>query len=296
MNPARNWRPLAALVLLSLIWGYTWVAVKQGLAFAPPVAFAAQRSLGGALVLFVVLKCLRQSLRLEAPRTTLILALLQVTAFSALQNWALIEGGAGKTAVLNYTMPIWTLMLTGWVLGERVRGGQWLAAACTLIGLVLIIEPWNLQGSVLSKVLGLLAALCWAIANLIVKRLLARQKVNLVALTAWQLLLGSLPLAVLSLVMAEAPTAWDGQYLAILAFLAFISTGLCWWLWAYILNRLPAWEASLSVLGAPVVALISSRLLLGEEFRITEVAGILLIGCGLGMLSLVGWLFSRRHT
>ena len=45
------------------------------------------------------------------------------------------------------------------------------------------------------------------------------------------------------------------------------STAMCWWLWIYILDRVPAWEASLSVLGTPVVAILSSRLTFGEEFK-----------------------------
>ena len=51
------------------------------------------------------------------------------------QTWALVEGGAGKTAVLIFTMPIWTLLLAWFFLGERIRGKQWLAAASTLTGL-----------------------------------------------------------------------------------------------------------------------------------------------------------------
>jgi drug/metabolite transporter (DMT)-like permease len=76
--------------------------------------------------------------------------------------------------------------------------------------------------------------------------------------------------------------------------MAVVSTALCWWLWIYILDKVPAWEASLSVLGTPVVALISSRLVMGEEFKLSEMAGIALIGSGLAMLSLIGWLASRK--
>jgi drug/metabolite transporter (DMT)-like permease len=43
-----------------------------------------------------------------------------------------------------------------------------------------------------------------------------------------------------------------------------------------------------------VVAIVSARLLLGEEFKISELTGILLIGGGLALLSLIGWAASRR--
>jgi drug/metabolite transporter (DMT)-like permease len=289
-----RWRPAIALIVLSLAWGYTWVLTKQGLAYAPPFAFAAQRCVGGALALFLALKILGRPLRLVAPGKTLGIALVNVAAFLTFQTWALVEGGAGKTAVLNYTMPIWTLLMAWPFLGERIRGVQWLAAACAFAGLTLIIEPWSMQASLLSKFLGLMAAVSWAVGTILIKRLRSRCEVDLISLTAWQLLIGAVPLLLLAVVVPDRSTVWSAPYIGILAFLSIVSTALCWWLWIHILDRAPAWEASLSVLGTPVVALLSSRLLLGEEFRVIEVLGMLMIGAGLCLLSLIGWMASRR--
>lgn len=295
MLSLRRHLPLLALLALSLIWGYTWVLAKQGLAYAPPFAFAAERCLGGALALFLILKLLGRPARLPAPGPTLAIGLVQGGGFMALQTWALVEGGPGKVAVLIYTMPIWTLLMAWPILGERIRGQQWLAAAGTLAGLVMIIEPWDLQGSLLSKILGVGAALCWAAGTILIKRLRAAQPVDLLALTAWQTLLGAVPLVLLALAVPERPTVWSASYVAILATMATVSTALCWWLWLYILDRVPAWEASLSVLGVPVVAILSSRLMFGETFKPLEVGGILLIGGGLVFLALLGWAAGRRH-
>ena len=291
-----RWRPAIALVVLSLAWGVTWVLTKQGLAYAPPFAFAAQRCIGGALALFLALKLLGRPMRLVAPAQTLLIALFNVAAFLTFQTWALVEGGAGKTAVLNYTMPIWTLLLAWPFLGERVRGPQWFAAICALGGLTLIIEPWNMHTSLLSKFLGLMAAVSWAVGTILIKRLRSRYDVDLISLTAWQLLMGAGPLLLLAVVVPDRSTVWSVPYIGILAFISIVSTALCWWLWIYLLDRVPAWEASLSVLGTPVVALLSSRLLLGEEFHVTEVFGMLMIGVGLTLLSLLDWMASRRDV
>ena len=291
-----RWRLATALIVLSLAWGYTWILAKQGLAYAPPFAFAAQRCVGGALALFLALKLLGRPLHLVAPGKTLGIALVNVAAFLIFQTWALVEGGAGKTAVLNYTMPIWTLLMAWPFLGERIRGVQWLAAACALAGLTLIIGPWSMQASLLSKLLGLMAAVSWAIGTILIKRLQSRCKVDLISLTAWQLSMGAVPLVLLAVVVPDRSTVWSAPYIGILAFTSIVSTALCWWLWIYILDRAPAWEASLSVLGTPVVALLSSRLLLGEEFGVIEVLGMLMIGVGLCLLSLISWMASRRSV
>ncbi|MCE1242429.1 EamA family transporter [Oryzomicrobium sp.] len=290
----RRWLPTLALATLSLIWGYTWVLSKQSLAYAPPFAFAAERCVGGAIALFVVLKLLGKPMKLQAPKATIAIALTQVAGFMVFQTWALVEGGPGKTAVLIFTMPIWTLLMAWLILGERVRGGQWLAAAATLTGLILIIEPWDMHTSLFSKFLGVMAALCWATGSILIKRLRSKVPVDLFTLTAWQMALGAIPLIVLANLVPERATAWEPHFIGLLAFISVVSTGMCWWLWSYILDRVPAWEASLSVLGTPVVAILSSRLTLGEEFKALEVTGILLIGGGLLLLSLLGWAASKR--
>ncbi len=295
MSSFRRWLPPLALLVLSLTWGYTWVLAKQGLVYAPPFAFAAERCIGGAVALFLALKLIGRSIKLVAPGPTLAIGLTQVAGFMVFQTWALVEGGPGKTAVLIFTMPIWTLLMAWPILGERVKGKQWLAAASTLTGLLLIIEPWDMHSSLFSKFLGLMAALCWGIGTILIKRLRSTQPVDLLSLTAWQMIFGAIPLVLLALLVPERPTEWSPNYLGILAFMSIASTALCWWLWIYILDRVPAWEASLSVLGTPVVAILSSRLTFGEEFKALEVAGILLIGSGLAMLSLFSWAASRRN-
>lgn len=294
MSEYRRWLPALALIVLSLTWGYTWVLAKQGLAYAPPFAFAAERCVGAALALIIAVKLSGRSLKLVAPRQTIAIGLAQVSGFMIFQTWALVEGGPGKTAILIFTMPIWTLLLAWPILGERVRGKQWLAAASTLGGLILIIEPWDMHASLFSKFLGLMAALCWATGTILIKRLRGMTPVDLLTLTTWQMIFGAVPLVLLAFIVPERPTEWSGSYIGILAFMSIASTAMCWWLWIYILDRVPAWEASLSVLGTPVVAILSSRLTFGEAFKTSEIAGIVLIGSGLALLSLLGWAASRR--
>ncbi|MFM8339563.1 MAG: DMT family transporter, partial [Fluviibacter sp.] len=84
------------------------------------------------------------------------------------------------------------------------------------------------------------------------------------------------------------------EFVLILLILALISTAFCWWLWTSVLDRVPAWEASLLVLGTPVIAIVSSRVILDEAFSRYEVVGIVLIGAGLLLLSFVSWLRERR--
>ena len=299
-SPARRsapvWLPALALVALSFIWGFTWLIAKVALAYASPFVLAAERCVGGALALLLVVRASGRRLTLVAPWQLLAISLTQVTGFMLFQNWALVESGPGKTAVLIFTMPIWTLFLARFVLGERIRGMQWVAAVSTLAGLLLIIAPWNLHASAFGKALGITAALCWALATVLVKRLRLTHAMDPLVMTTWQMIIGTVPLIAIALLVPGRTTTWNPPYVAALVFMAVVSTALGWWLWSYILERVPAWEASLSVLGTPVVAIVSSSLILGEAFQRLEVAGIMLIGAGLALLSFVGWRASQRRV
>src|SRR5512135_521204 len=96
MIPAR-WLPPLALAVLTMLWGYSWVIAKQALAYAPPFALAAERSLLGALALLAMVRLMGKPFRLVAPRETLLIGLSQLAGFMAFSTWALVEGGAGKT-------------------------------------------------------------------------------------------------------------------------------------------------------------------------------------------------------
>ncbi|MCA0452340.1 MAG: amino acid ABC transporter permease [Proteobacteria bacterium] len=102
--------------------------------------------------------------------------------------------------------------------------------------------------------------------------------------------------ALIASIANEPPVLWAPEFVGIMLVLTLISTAFCWWLWTSILDRVPAWEASLLVLGTPVIAIVCSRAILHEAFSRYEIAGILLIGSGLLLLSFVSWLREQRAT
>lgn len=102
----------------------------------------------GAATLFPVLALLRRPMKIVAVRQMVLLGILQTAAFTALIQWALVAGGAGKTAVPVYAMPFWVVALAWWGLGERVRS-VWCEhyAACLNLGIRLVMDTsfcrWN---------------------------------------------------------------------------------------------------------------------------------------------------------
>ena len=227
-----------ALILLSLIWGYNWVVMKQVIRYVDPFDFSAIRTLLGAGTLFLVLVVLRRPMPLVAARQVMLLGVVQTAAFTALIQWAVVAGGAGKTAVLVYTMPFWAIPLAWWVLGERVRGLQWLAIAIAAAGLALILEPWAMRGSPFSKLLAIAGGLTWALSAILAKRMRRAHAFDLLSLTAWQMLFGALALCVLAALHSSRPIEPVPYFFGALAFNAVFATGLAWLLWLYVLQHL----------------------------------------------------------
>lgn len=277
----------AVLLLLSVIWGYNWVVMKKVMRDVDPFDFSALRTFLGALSLFVVLALRRRPLRPVALGGTLWLGLLQTAAFTGLIQWALVSGGAGKTAVLVYTMPFWLLMLARTFLGERMRGSQWVAVGLAFVGLVLIVEPWTLRGDLQSTLLAVLAGLVWAASAVWAKRLRGNVQVDLLSLTAWQMLLGSLVLCVIAWLLPSEPPRITPYFIGALVYNALFATGLAWLMWLFILDRLPAGLAGLSSLVIPAVGVLSGWIELGERPSTMESWGMVCIAAALVAISAV---------
>ena len=280
------------MVVLSFIWGYAWITAKIGLGYAGPFDFAAMRVAVGVVALGAALVWTGRSLRPVHLPSAAVLGTVQTGAFLILNTWALAGGGAGKTSILTFTMPFWVLLLAWPLLGERIQGWQWLAVGLALAGLAAILEPWRIQTSLLSKVLAVLAGVCWAVGVVIAKRLHNRERVDALQFTFWQMLIGLAPMLVVAWAVPQRSIDWAWPFWASLVFSGVVATGLGWFLWLYVLHRLPAGTTSLSSLAIPVIAAASSALQLGEQLRPAELIGMLLIGIALAVNA---WDTGRRQ-
>lgn len=264
-----------ALVLLALVWGYTWVAIKVATEGASPYFVAGARLAIATLILFAVLALTRRSLRPTPFVPTLVLGLLQTTGWTLLQTIAVSQAGAGKSAVLGYTMPFWTALLAWPFLGERIAGLRWTALALAAAGLAFVVAPLDAHALV-SDGCAVVAGISWGASAVWAKRLRKRYDVELLSLTAWQLLWGTLPLVVLMLAF-PGPIRWTGSFVAAMAFISIGGGALGWFLWMFILSRLPAGVAGIASLATPVVGVLAAALQLHEIPSHGQLIGMTLI-------------------
>ncbi|MCU7345634.1 DMT family transporter [Escherichia albertii] len=279
MSAAGKSNPLAisGLVVLTLIWSYSWIFMKQVTSYIGAFDFTALRCIFGALVLFIVLLLRGRGMRPTPFKYTLAIALLQTCGMVGLAQWALVSGGAGKVAILSYTMPFWVVIFAALFLGERLRRGQYLAILIAAVGLLLVLQPWQLDfSSMKSAILAILSGVSWGASAIVAKRLYARHpRVDLLSLTAWQMLYAALVMSVVALMVPQREIDWQPT----------VFWALAWSLWLFVLKNLPASIASLSTLAVPVCGVLFSWWLLGENPGTVEGSGIVLIVLALALVS-----------
>jgi len=207
---------------------------------------------------------------------------------------ALAEGGVGRTSVLVFTMPFWTILLAWPVLQERLRGIQWAAVLLAFAGLMLVVEPWNWQGALAPKLWAVLSGFGWAGGTVAIKYFQRERSFDMLNFMAWQMVLGLLPLLAVPLVYPVQPVDWGVAYAVLLLLTGAVSTATGFVLWIAVLRFLPAGTASLNMLAIPVIALVTSMLVFGERLTALEWIGIACLGTGLVLVSLRAYLAGRR--
>ncbi|MFO1302604.1 MAG: DMT family transporter [Burkholderiales bacterium] len=285
----------AALAALTLIWGFNWIVMKLALELADPVVLNVQRTWIAVAFLFAVLAGQRRPFWPASWIAVIVTGLFQTSLNFSATTMALAGGGAGRTSVLVFTMPFWTLVIAWPVLHERVRGTQWIAVAFAFAGLTLVVQPWNWQGDLTPKLWAVLSGFGWAAGTVATKYFQRDRAFDPLNFVAWQMLAGVLPITLLPFLLDAPGPAWSPVYGMLLLYTGAISTGFAFLLWITILRFLPAGMASLNMFAIPVIALVSSMVIFGERLTSLEWTGIACIGAGLAIVS-INALRARREV
>ncbi|MEO8741446.1 MAG: DMT family transporter [Casimicrobiaceae bacterium] len=283
-----------ALVLLTIFWGMNWVAMKSGVRYADPIVYNIARTLVAIATLFAIMLWERRAFWPVSWVAVLVTGFFQTTINFSATIMALASGGAGRTSVLVFTMPFWTMLMAWPVLHERVRGTQWLAVGFALLGLLIVVEPWNWEGDLAPKLWASLSGFGWAAGTVATKYYQRRYRLDVVNLIAWQMVTGSIPILLIPLFWPLPAAQWNGVYVVAIVYAGVIATGIGFILWTAVLGVLPAGTASLNMFAIPVIAIVSSMLIFGERITSSEWSGIACIGLGLVILSVRAWWEARR--
>lgn len=276
-------RAHAALLLVTGIWGLSYLATKIALRDFGPFELAAIRTTIAAVLFVPALIRARAQIRTV---DGLVLGALGVAFYYAAFNVGLATARATDAGVIQAAIPAASALFAIPLLGERGTLRSWLGIALSTVGVIVLVAGTRAvgEGSLVGDLWIVLTVIDWALYNIAVRRISRRASDT--AVTAAALVYGAalvLPLGAFELAQGLPIITAEGA-LALL-FLAFFASALGYWLWSYGLSRLEAGRASSYLNLLPLIAVLSGALVLGERVGPIELAGGALI---LGGVALAG--------
>ena len=289
-------RLLLPLGLLALIWGASFLLIKFSIEGMSPLQLVLWRLAAGAGVLLVIAALRRESLPLS-PRMLGHLALLGVIANLVpfyLFAWGEQSVTSGMAGVLNGTTPLFTLMIALAALPEEhLSAPRVVGLVLGFAGVVLVVAPWESNGANFfgGQLACLGAAACYGVALVYTRRFVTNRGYPPLALSAVQLSLAALMLAVAAPVVADDPMHLDALVVASATVLGAVGTGLAYLLFYRLISLAGATSASMVTYLIPIVAVILGAVVLAEPVGWNLYVGALVVV--LGVMLAEGRLGSR---
>lgn len=263
-----------------------FVLIKAGLAFAPPFLFAALRLLLAGLAVGLLLPLLGQPLlpsRSDWPWLGLLALASTAFAYGTMFSSPGLAG-AGLAAVLGNVQPLILTGLAVYFLRERLTLTKGLALGLGLAGILFMAWPALTSPGglgIAGAALALASSLGFAVGSLVIRRL---EPPHLLTLTAWQLLLGSLPLFAAWLLWEKgAGPHLSLEFVGLILLLAVVGTAFVTAGWYWLIQGSELGRLSQVFFLVPVLGLGLAALFYGERVTWVQALGLLLIVGGLGL-------------
>lgn len=275
-----NWRWMLITAIAPIAWGSNYYVMGAFLPADAPLWGAVLRALPAGLVLLLVAR--------QLPRgawwwRALVLGTINMSAFFALVYVASQLLPSSIASMIMAASPIVMMVFAVSMLGERLRLLPVVGAATGLVGVVLMLAAgtsaidWR---GILASVAAMVLA---SFGFVLVKRW--GSGVEILPLTAWQLVGGGLVLLPVALLVEGPMPSYDVPAIAALGYVGLISTALAYLAWFSGLKHLSAGTTGLIGLLNPVTGVVLGTVLAGEVLGWQQ-------GVGMGLV-LVGILLGR---
>ena len=278
---------------LAVCFGGTWVAGAVAVDAAPPFTIAAIRFGVASVLLYAWAKLTNRPLSRVERSDWPIIAGLGLTAIAG-YNWLFLTGltlapASDGAIIVPGLAPVFTAVIAGAVLHERLGLRGFIGLAVAAFGLFLVVNPvgGTTDHRLLGDLLFIAGAALWGVYSVIAR--VASRRFSAVSATLYGTAFGTLvliPAAILEGGEASIATAPAGALLSI-AYLTVFGTVLAFVFLNMGVARIGAARASAFALLVPIIGVLSSVALLGEKLGPLTLVG--------GAVVLIGlWLIEHR--
>lgn len=280
---------------LAVAWGSAFTAIKSGLAFFPPVLFAAFRYDVAGVLMFGYAIATTDNWRPRG-RNEWILVGIGGTLMIAAYHSFLFVGEQGTTSaaaaiIISLSPVLTTGFARAFLPDERLTliGGGGLLIGFAGVAILSAPDPNDLLNTrTVSMVLVFLAAASFALGSVLTRRVQGTLPIE--TMEAWAMLIGAVLMHVISFGLAESPSdvRWTIEGILSLLYLVVVASALGFLIYFDLLDRLGPIEINLVSYAAPVVAAVTGLVFLGETPTVHTATGFLCI--------LLGFVLLKRHA
>ena len=273
-----RWLYAGAVVATTALMGSSFAVGKVGLQYAPPILLVGVRfTLAGLLMAAAVWKRPKPS-TLGGWMRIGVIGLFQTAGVMGFIFTSLRTIPASESSILTFTNPLLVIVLTTVFFGTRYRERQWFGVGLGLLGVFVTLGLHVHLRS--GTILGLLGALSWAVATLLIHRW--GSTLDIWTLTAYQMLFGGSLLLAGSLVLEHPWFVLNTASVGIVLWLAVMASIVQFSIWFLLLQRGDPGKTSAFLFLAPFFGVLSGWLILGEP-----ITGVVAVGGALIAASLV---------
>jgi O-acetylserine/cysteine efflux transporter len=267
---------------VTLIWGTNFVFIKYGLDELPPFLFAAIRFFLVAFHLVFFMKRPKAGWGLIAAYGLLIGFGQFGVLFYAMQN----DISPGLASLVVQTQIFFSIIFAIFMFKETIKPAQWIALLISFSGIALIGSKVDDNTTLLGLVLVLIAAMSWAMGNMVIKK---AGKVDIIAFLAYSSLFTVPVLFAMSLyfegwtLMKSSIQSASMTSVYVVLWQTIGNTLIGYGIWNYLISRYNASVVTPWALLVPVSGMMASYLMLGEPMPIWKIIAALLILTGLAL-------------
>ncbi|HXP98120.1 MAG TPA: EamA family transporter [Telmatospirillum sp.] len=263
-----TWKDTLWATVVILAWGFNFVVVKIGMAELPPLLLTTLRL---ALVAVMVVPFTHRP-RGKLGLIALLALLLGAGHFGLLFIAMRTMDAASASIAIQLTVPF-SALLAALLYGEKLGLRGILGMAMAYAGVALLAgEPHH--PDLFSMLLIVLSAACWALANVVIKRI---GPIHPLTLTGWMALAGFPQLLILSFLFEDHQMQWirNAGWMGwgAVAYTAVIASMLAYSLWCWLIAKYPVNKVVPFTLLNPVIGIASGVLVLGEPLGWHKLVG-----------------------
>ncbi|CAN5762320.1 drug/metabolite exporter YedA [soil metagenome] len=288
---APEWLIWGALIVVYVVWGSTYLAIRLVVETMPPLLSASGRFLVAGLLIYAVLVLRHGPRVMRLTRPELIGSTFVGLALLLGGNGLVMLGErdvpSGLAALIIAVVPLWVVVLR-LLFAEPVRRGTLLGVLVGFAGVgVLVVPRWAGGEVALEGMLMLIVAgASWALGSYYSRRLTL--PADPFVSTAAQLVLGGLGLAVAGLLTGELgllrPERFSSESVISLLYLVFFGSILAYTAYTWLLQVTSVSKVATYAYVNPVVALLLGWAILAEEIGPSMIVGGAMIVVAVGLV------------